>query len=182
MRKTPALFLAVLCFAFAPGHLVRAQVPGETPISQRALDRIYRDADAENAPALRTLFFQDEEDRLCVALGVKRGPAQILPGFLGFVRRNAADEKTKNQRLKFKFPKKTREEKGALLIWTDCLEVEDPARIPQDAMEITVRRVRAEKTETFVTPLPPPGATWGLDIWRHHGGELEATEYREGGV
>lgn len=171
---------AFLSFYLLPS-VVFAQLPNEGPITQRALDRIYRGADAENAPAVRTLFFQDDEKRLCVALGIQRGPGEILPGFLGFVRRSGIDEGAKKERLKFKFPKKSREEKGGLLVWTDCLEIEAPDRVPQDAVEITVRRMRKE-TETFVTPLPPPGATWGLDIWRHHGGDLEPTEYREGGA
>lgn len=179
MLKILKLHLVALCLLTTLP--LDAQLPGETPISQRALDRIYRGDEAENAPDLRTLFYQNEETELCLAVGIKRGPGEILPGFLGFVRRLEVGEKTKKERLKFKFPKKSRQEKGGLLVWTDCVAVENPDRIPQSAVEITVRRMR-QPTETFVTPLPPPGDTWGLDIWRHPGGELTSTEYREGGA
>lgn len=179
MTRIFALTLAAACLVGAiPSS---AQLPGETPISQRALDRIYREGSVENAPALRTLFYQDAEDRLCVALGIKRGPGEILPGLLGFVRRGEVDGGMEKEQLKFKFPKKSRQEKGGLLVWTDCVVVEDAGRIPQDEVEITVRRMR-QPTETFVTLLPPAGATWGLDIWRHPGGELQSTDYREGGA
>jgi hypothetical protein len=153
-----------------------AQLPDETPITQRHLDRLYRSG--ENAPAVRTVFFQDEEQHLCVALGIQRGPGEVLPGFLVFTRRRPVEGKLEKERLKFEFDKKAQREEGELLLWSSCLAVAAPERIPAEEVEITVRRAR-QPPQTFVTALPPPGSAWGLDLWRHAGGELTSTPHRE---
>lgn len=175
--KYKILAILLLTLAFTPA--VTAQLPGESTISQRNLDRVLRGG-ATNAPALRTLFYQDTvegEEQLCTLLGIRRGPKQLMPGFLGFVRQRQVDGKKKDERLKFKFPKKPLREDGDLLIWVACLPVEDLDRVAEDNMAITVRRPRLP-SEVFVSSLPTPGNTLGLDIWRQSGGDLSSTEHR----
>jgi hypothetical protein len=177
--ESSAALVLTLCFATA----AFAQLPGQSVTSQRNLDRVLRSGSA-SAPAVRTLFYQDVvegEEQLCTLLGIRRGPNQLMPGFLSFVRQREVDGKRKDERLKFKFPKKALREEGELMLWVACLPVEDRESLSEDKMAVTIRRPRLS-TEVFVTDLPPAGNTWGLDIWRQSGGELNATDNRSDGA
>lgn len=176
------VIVLLLALSVLPALPALAQLPGDSMANARALERLSR-YDGINAPWVRALFYQNTlegEPVLCVALGIQRGPGQTLPGSLSFQRRSDEGDEIAKERLKFKFSRKAEQEHEGLMMWTSCLPAEDADAIPEDTMEITVRRM-GESTETFVTDLPPAGATWGLDIWRQSGGELTTTDYREGG-
>lgn len=147
-------------------------------LDTQTLDRLYRQGES-NVPNLRVLFYQGEQlGELCMLLGVKRGPRWIRPGFLVFQRRSTVDGETEKSRLKFELGKDADREEGKLLMWQSCLQVDDAERLAEDTVAITVRQPRFGN-ETFVSQLPPGRDLVGLDIWRHAGGELQATERRQ---
>lgn len=171
-------------FFFLPLVLLALILPAAaqepSPVRARVLERLH--ADGVDIPDARVLFFWDEAEAVCVALGIKEGPGEIRPGFIVFEGRIEGDAKP--VRLKFEFDKKAvRKEKG-LLIWSSCLDGEAPVGVG-DEVQFTVRRIRRE-TQTFVVELPGFGVAGGLDLWHGAEGELaptvRITSLEEGGA
>ncbi len=176
------LYTTILLAALLSPTLALAQAasPAPLPTTTQMNTRDFLNIEgAQSTASARLTFYRTEEEELCTALGVRRGPKTLNKGFFKFTRLITVDGETREIDIKFKFPKQKSASEKSLWIWHACEESREPIEgSEKDMVRVTVRRPGFTPTKMWVN-YPPEDAAFGLNIRTDSSSELKWTTFAE---
>jgi hypothetical protein len=149
---------------------------GEVSSSRQAgmRDFLHMQGDGASAAAARIELAYGEDGRLCIDLGIKRGPGAISKTFFSFARITTVAGVSDEELLKVEFPKKATETEKTFHVYSACLDSE---RYREDAEKDLVRvlvRQPKKKPQKFFVDYPEEDLAWALNLISTSAGMLNS--------